>query len=65
MRFNEVERILLADGWRLKSQAGSHCQYMHPNKSGKVTVPKHHGDLAPSTVRSIWRQAGINEKRTK
>ena len=56
---------LLADGWVLKSQRGSHRQYVHPVKPGKVTLPNHTGDLDPRTVKSIWKQAGINERRTK
>lgn len=65
VRFKEIEKILRKDGWRLYSQSGSHCQYTHPDRPGRVTVPKHNGDLAPFTVRSIWKQAGINERRIK
>ncbi|MBS6205633.1 MAG: type II toxin-antitoxin system HicA family toxin [Bifidobacterium pseudocatenulatum] len=65
MRFKEIERRLLEDGWRLYAQRGSHCQYVHPEKPGKVTVPKHNGDINPRTVASIWKQAGISERRTK
>ena len=39
MRFKEIEKRLLADGWVLKSQRGSHRQYVHPVKPGKVTLP--------------------------
>ena len=65
MRFKEIEKRLLADGWVLKSQRGSHRQYVHPVKPGKVTLPNHTGDLDPRTVKSRWKQAGINERRTK
>ena len=65
MRFKEIEKRLLADGWTLKSQRGSHRQYVHPTKAGKVTLPSHTGDLDPRTVKSIWNQAGIDERRTK
>ena len=65
MRFKEIERILRSDGWSLYSQSGSHCQYTHPDKPGRVTVPKHSGGLAPFTVKSIWKQAGIGERRIK
>ena len=65
MGFKEVEKRLLADGRTLKSQRGSHRQYVHPVKPGKVTLPNHTGDLDPRTVKSIWKQAGINERRTK
>ena len=65
MRFKEIEKRLLADGWVLKSQRGSHRQYVHPVKPGKVTLPNHTGDQDPRIVKSIWKQAGINERRTK
>lgn len=65
MRLREIEKILFADGWALKTQRGSHRQYVHPTKPGKVTLPSHAGDIDPRTVKSIWKQAGINEKRTK
>ena len=35
----EMERLILADGWELKAQVGSHRQYVHPTKEGKVTIP--------------------------
>ena len=60
MKFREVEKILLDDGWVFKNAKGSHNQYIHPTKPGKVTIPNHRGDLDPKTVKSIFRQAGIN-----
>lgn len=60
MRFREVEKIILADGWVYKNTRGSHNQYVHPTKPGKVTIPKHPGDLDPTTVKSIFRQASIS-----
>lgn len=65
VRFAEVERILLKNGWRIKAQVGSHRQYIHPEKPGKVTVPNHRGDLPPALVKAIWKQAGIQGKKTK
>lgn len=32
MRFQEVEKIILTDGWQYKNAKGSHCQYTHPSK---------------------------------
>jgi predicted RNA binding protein YcfA (HicA-like mRNA interferase family) len=60
MRFQEVERIVLKDGWTLKTVKGSHHQYIHPVKPGKVTIPFHTRDIAPVIVKSILKQAGIN-----
>lgn len=59
MRFREMEKLLLEDGWRFKSAKGSHNHYIHPTKPGKVTVPNHSGDLDPRTVKSILKQAGL------
>ena len=59
MRFRELEKILKADGWIEINQVGSHHQYKHPIKKGKVTVPEHGGDLKKSTVKSIMKQAGL------
>lgn len=59
MRFREIEKIILNDGWYLKNVKGSHNQYKHPNKPGKVTIPNHSGDLDPITIKSILRQAGL------
>ena len=59
MRFKEIEKIILADGWRLKKTKGSHYQYTHPTKPGKVTIPNHPGDLDTRTIKSILKQAGL------
>ena len=60
MRFREVVKILKADGWYEVKQAGSHHQYKHPTKPGRVTVPEHGGkDINLTTVKSIMKQAGL------
>lgn len=59
MTVREVESKLFSDGWYMSKQIGSHRQYKHPTKSGKVTVPFHRGDLDKGTVKSIFKQAGI------
>lgn len=59
MKFREVEKLLLADGWYFVSQKGSHCHYKHPKKPGKVTIPNHAGDIKKDTVKSILGQAGL------
>ncbi len=38
MKFKELEKLLLADGWQLKNVKGSHHQYTHPTKCAKVTI---------------------------
>ena len=59
MKFKELEKIILADGWKYKDCAGSHFHYVHDVKPGKVTVPHHKGDIAIGTVNSVLRQAGL------
>lgn len=59
MRFREIENIIIKDGWYQVKQKGSHHQYKHPSKPGKVTIAEHGGDLNPDTVKSILKQAGL------
>ena len=59
MRVREIEKILLKDNWYFVKQVGSHRQYKHPTKPGKVTIPIHTGDLDKVTVKSIFKQAGL------
>ncbi len=62
MRVREVVRLIEADGWYLVATKGSHRQYKHPVKSGRLTVAGHPtDDLAPGTVNSILKQAGLKE----
>ncbi len=56
----EMEKLILADGWLFKEQNGSHKQYIHPIKPGRVTIPFHKGkDLNKRTESSIRKQAGL------
>ena len=59
MKFREVEKIIVEDGWYQVKQKGSHHQYKHPSKPGKVTIPEHKGDINLDTVKSILKQAGL------
>ena len=52
-------RMIEADGWVYIEAHGSHHQYKHPTKPGKVTVPHPKKDLPQRTVKSILRQAGL------
>lgn len=55
----DMEKLILADGWIFKNQEGSHRHYVHPSKTGKVTIPFHPGDLNKKVENSIKKQAGI------
>ena len=58
---SEMERVILDDGWYFVTQKGSHRQYKHPYKEGKVTIPFHKGqEINPVTEKSIRRQAKID-----
>ena len=59
MKAKELEKLIKKDGWYLKKQVGSHRQYKHPTKPGKVTIPFHTGDLDIVTANSILKQAGL------
>lgn len=63
VKVREVLRLLTDDGWELKRQKGSHRQFVHPSKPGKVTVVgKPSIDLPPKTLASILRQAGLQRQ---
>ncbi len=60
MKIREVIKLLERDGWQLVRQRGSHRQFRHPRKAGLVTVAgKPSADLAPGTLNSIFKQAGL------
>jgi len=62
MKVSEVLRLLQDDGWYLVATRGSHRQYKHASKPGRVTVPgKPNDDLAPGTLNSILKQAGFKK----
>lgn len=59
IKMREVLRRLRRDGWVQTSQEGSHRQFEHPTKPGKVTVAGHpNDDMAPAIWNNIKRQAG-------
>jgi predicted RNA binding protein YcfA (HicA-like mRNA interferase family) len=59
MKVRDILKKLTQDGWYHHSTRGSHHQFKHPSKAGRVTVPGKPGDdLAVGTVESIYKQAG-------
>lgn len=65
MKSAEIIKIIERDGWVQCHQKGSHCQFKHPKKKGRVTVPHPKKDLPVKTVASIFKQAGINKEDIK
>ena len=55
-------KMLERDGWRLVATVGSHRQFKHTTKAGKVTVPGKSSDDVPiETLKRILRQAGLEK----
>jgi predicted RNA binding protein YcfA (HicA-like mRNA interferase family) len=60
MKVRELIRLLEGDGWVLARQRGSHRQFIHAVKSGRVTVAGNLGDeVRAGTLAAVLRQAGL------
>ncbi|MBP1764548.1 MAG: HicA toxin of bacterial toxin-antitoxin [Firmicutes bacterium] len=61
VKVRDILRLLKDDGWYEIDKVGSHRQFKHPIKAGKVTVPDHgaNADLGPMLEKSILKQAGL------
>jgi predicted RNA binding protein YcfA (HicA-like mRNA interferase family) len=59
MSSREVIKLIEQDGWYLVAVVGSHHQFKYLTKPGKVTIPHPKTRLAPKTVSSILKQAGL------
>ena len=62
MKVRDVIKLIEADGWYLVTTKGSHRQYKHPAKPGRVTIAGHpRDDLAPGTLNSVLKQAQLTK----
>ena len=59
MTSDDIIKRLTADGWKKVHQKGSHVQFRHALKPGKVTVPHPKKDLPLGTAKNILKQAGL------
>jgi predicted RNA binding protein YcfA (HicA-like mRNA interferase family) len=59
VRSSEIIRLLKQDGWHVHNVRGSHHQFKHPTKPGKITVPHPKTDLPIGTAKAIFKQAEI------
>jgi predicted RNA binding protein YcfA (HicA-like mRNA interferase family) len=59
MHSREIIKAVQDDGWRQVAQKGSHVQFKHPTKLGRVTVPHPERDVPIGTLRSIEKQSGL------
>ena len=63
MKVRDVVKLVEADGWREKRVRGSHRQFKHPLKPGKVTIAGKPGDDIPEqTLSSILKQVRLSRK---
>lgn len=62
MNVRDLIRLIERDDWYLVVTRGSHRQFKHPTKPGRVTVAGHPSDdVAPGTLNSVLKQAGLKE----
>jgi predicted RNA binding protein YcfA (HicA-like mRNA interferase family) len=60
MKTRDVLRLIHEDGWYQVAQRGSHRQFKHPVKRGRVTIAGHPSEeMDEGTRKSIFKQAGI------
>lgn len=56
-----IIKLLKKDGWFEVAKRGSHTQFKHPTKKGRVTVPHPKKDIPKGTLNSILKQADLKE----
>jgi predicted RNA binding protein YcfA (HicA-like mRNA interferase family) len=62
MKVRDIIKLIEEDGWYWVKTKGSHRQYKHPVKKGRVTIPgKLSGDFMPGTLNSIFKQAKLKK----
>jgi len=62
MKVRDIIKMIENDGWYIVATRGSHRQYRHPNKKGRVTIAGNlNHDIAPGTLNSILKQAKLKE----
>ncbi len=59
MTSRDIITALIADGWYEVACKGSHVQFRHDFKPGRVTVPHPRKDMPLGTLRSIEKQSGL------
>ena len=64
MKIREIIEIIKKDGWYKVAQKGSHKQFKHLIKPGRVTIAGNPGDdVATGTLNSVLKQAGIKQEK--
>lgn len=66
MKLREIIKIIKEDEWYIVAQKGSHIQFKHSIKSRGVTIAGNPGDaIAPGTLNSVSKQAGLKRSKNK
>jgi predicted RNA binding protein YcfA (HicA-like mRNA interferase family) len=64
VKVRDVIRLVEQDGWSEIAVRGSHRQFKHPVKPGRVTIAgKLSDDMARGTLNSVLKQAGLKERK--
>lgn len=62
MKVKEIIKLIETDGWFQVAQRGSHRQFKHETKKGRVTIAgKPSDDIDKGTLNSILKQAQLKE----
>ena len=64
MKIRDSIKMIEDDGWYLVATKGSHRQYKHSIKAGRVTIAGHlNDDLAAGSLNSIFKQAQMQKPK--
>jgi predicted RNA binding protein YcfA (HicA-like mRNA interferase family) len=64
MKVKDIIKLMVKHGWYCVATRGSHRQFKHDSLPGRVTIAgKQSDELAPGTLNSIFKQAGLKEPR--
>ncbi len=65
MKVREIIRLIEDDGWYLVAMKGSHRQFKHLVKKGRVTIAgRPNDDLAAGTLNSVLKQAQLSKPKS-
>ena len=60
MKVRDLLKLIESDDWYQVAQKGSHRQFKHPSKPGRVTVAGHPSqEMDKGTFSNILKQAGL------
>jgi predicted RNA binding protein YcfA (HicA-like mRNA interferase family) len=63
-KYREVRTALMAAGWQIARQSGSHEVWAHPDREARIVVAGKNSDTVPvGTLSSIRRASGLDDLR--